>query len=76
MLILIDKQLEKKQEKKTLDYLLEKLGDTFYLVTQKKEVTREECISFVTTARSKNMNDFNIAGLIRTEQGFLSALMK
>ena len=76
MVLLINQQHKQQREKLTLEQLLGQLGDTFYLVTRKQQVTKEECISFVNEARQKNMNDFNIAALIKSEQGFLSALMK
>jgi len=47
----------------------------FYIVTKKKEVTVEEAINFVQEARNKNMNDFNIANLIKSNDRFVLALM-
>ncbi len=75
MVLLIEQQQQKVQERKTLEQLLRELGGMFYIVTRKQEVTVDEALSFVNDARNKSMNDFNIAGLIRSEQGFVSALM-
>lgn len=66
-----------KTSNRTLNDVLASLTGNFFIVTRKQFVDREKVIEFVNEARQKNMNDFNIAGLIKHEElGFLTRALK
>lgn len=61
---------------KTLEQVLQEIGGMFTVVTKKQQFTHEEILVFIQESRNKQLNDFNIASLIKSEQGFLTAYMK
>ena len=64
------------QKGKTLEQVLQEIGGMFTVVTRKQQLNHEEVLVFIQESRNKHLNDFNIASLIKSEQGFLTAYMK
>lgn len=61
---------------KDLTKVLREIGGSFFVVTTKQTLDTQQAIDFVEKAREKRMNDFNIANLIRSEQGFVSNFLR
>jgi hypothetical protein len=68
--------LNHNKQGRTLNEVLASLAGDFFIVTKKVKVNRDELLEFVNEARAKNMNDFNIASIVKHESGFLTTYLR